>query len=68
MSYVSEVIAAVEAKHPHETEFLQTVKEVLTSIEPAVNDNSLTETDYPNRRSALAYTFRMGEYSVPLKA
>ncbi|MBR4116397.1 MAG: glutamate dehydrogenase, partial [Bacteroidales bacterium] len=39
MSYVSEVIAAVEAKHPHETEFLQTVKEVLTSIEPAVNAN-----------------------------
>lgn len=39
MSYVSEVIAAVEAKHPNETEFLQTVKEVLTSIEPAVNAN-----------------------------
>ena len=39
MSYVSEVIASVEAKYPNETEFLQTVKEVLTSIEPAVNAN-----------------------------
>ena len=39
MSYVSEVISATEAKHPNQPEFLQTVKEVLTSLEPVINKN-----------------------------
>ena len=39
MSYVSEVISATEAKHPNQPEFLQTVHEVLTSLEPIINKN-----------------------------
>ena len=36
MSYISEVIEATARKNPGEPEFMQTVKEVLTSLEPAV--------------------------------
>ncbi len=39
MSYVSEVIASVESKNAAQPEFLQTVKEVLTSLEPVINAN-----------------------------
>ncbi len=39
MSYVSEVISATEAKNPNQPEFLQTVKEVLTSLEPVIKKN-----------------------------
>ena len=39
MSYISEVLAATEAKNSYQTEFLQTVKEVLTSLEPVINAN-----------------------------
>ena len=36
MSYISEVIETTARKNPGEPEFMQTVKEVLTSLEPAV--------------------------------
>lgn len=36
MSYISEVIEATAAKNPGQEEFMQTVKEVLESIAPAV--------------------------------
>ena len=39
MSYISEVLAATEAKNSYQTEFLQTVKEVLKSLEPVINAN-----------------------------
>lgn len=39
MSYISEVLAATEAKNSYQTEFLQTVKEVLTTLEPVINAN-----------------------------
>ena len=39
MSYVSEDIASVESKNAAQPEFLQTVKEVLTSLEPVINAN-----------------------------
>lgn len=39
MSYTSEVIAAVEGKYADQKEFLQTVREVLTSLEPIIEAN-----------------------------
>lgn len=39
MSYISEVIAATEAKNPGQPEFMQTVKEVLLSLAPAIENN-----------------------------
>jgi len=39
MSYISEIIEATQAKNPNEPEFMQTVKEVLLSIAPAVEKN-----------------------------
>lgn len=35
-SYIQRTIDAVKAKNPHEPEFIQTVEEVLTSIEPVI--------------------------------
>ncbi len=46
--YLSEVLSKVEAKNAHEPEFLQAVKEVLTSIEPVILKH---EEEY--RKSAL---------------
>ncbi len=34
MSYISEVKAAVAARNPNQSEFMQTVDEVLTTIAP----------------------------------
>ena len=39
MSYISEVIAATEVKNACQPEFLQTVKEVLTSLQPVIDAN-----------------------------
>ncbi len=39
MSYIDEVIARVEAKNPGQPEFLQAVKEVLTSLAPVIEKN-----------------------------
>ena len=39
MSYISEVIEQTERKNPDQKEFLQTVKEVLGSLAPAVEEN-----------------------------
>lgn len=39
MSYISEVIENTIVKNPGEPQFMQTVKEVFTSIEPAVKQN-----------------------------
>ncbi|MBQ7010262.1 MAG: NADP-specific glutamate dehydrogenase [Clostridia bacterium] len=39
MSYASEVIAATEKKFPDQPEFLQTVKEVIESLEPVIAKN-----------------------------
>lgn len=36
MSYIQEVIAATEAKNQDQPEFMQTVKEVLTSLAPVI--------------------------------
>lgn len=38
-AYLAEVYAKVESRNPGETEFLQTVREVLESIEPVVEQN-----------------------------
>ncbi len=38
-NYINEVIAATEAQNPNEPEFMQTVKEVLTSLAPVVEAN-----------------------------
>ena len=46
--YLNEVLSKVEAKNAHEPEFLQAVKEVLTSIEPVILKH---EEEY--RKSAL---------------
>ena len=35
--YIERVIEATKAKNSHEPEFLQTVEEVLTSLEPVIN-------------------------------
>ena len=37
MSYVEEVYAGLEAKHPNEPEFLEAAKRVLDSLEPIVS-------------------------------
>ncbi len=39
MTYVERVIAGVEKKHSHEPEFVQTVTEVLKSLEPVVEQH-----------------------------
>ena len=39
MSYASEVIAATEKKFPDQPEFIQTVKEVIESLEPVIAKN-----------------------------
>ena len=39
MSYISEVIAATEAKNPGQPEFMQTVREVLESLAPVIEAN-----------------------------
>lgn len=39
MSYISEVIEMTERKNPGEPEFMQTVKEVLESLAPAIEQN-----------------------------
>lgn len=39
MSYIQEVIAATEAKNQDQPEFMQTVKEVLTSLAPVIEKN-----------------------------
>ncbi|MDD5940478.1 MAG: NADP-specific glutamate dehydrogenase [Lachnospiraceae bacterium] len=39
MSYVEEVYAKLEAKHPHEPEFLEAAKRILDSIAPIVDAN-----------------------------
>ncbi len=36
-AYIEKVLAATKAKNPNEPEFLQTVEEVLTSLEPVIN-------------------------------
>ena len=36
-AYLASVIENVKKKHAHEPEFVQTVEEVLTSVEPVVN-------------------------------
>ncbi len=36
MSYITDVIESTQLKNPNQPEFMQTVKEVLTSLEPAV--------------------------------
>ena len=36
MSYVTEVIEQTELKNPGQPQFMQTVKEVLSSLEPAI--------------------------------
>lgn len=36
---ISEILASLEARHPGESEYLQAVKEVLTSIEEVYNDH-----------------------------
>ena len=37
--YLEKVLAKVEAKNPNEPEYLQAVKEVLSSIEPVIDAN-----------------------------
>ncbi|MBQ3754895.1 MAG: NADP-specific glutamate dehydrogenase, partial [Clostridia bacterium] len=39
MSYIQEVIEQTELKNPGQPQFMQTVKEVLTSLKPAVEQN-----------------------------
>ena len=39
MSYVQRVIDDVAKKHANEPEFVQTVTEVLTSLEPVIEQN-----------------------------
>ena len=39
MSYITEVIEQTEAKNPGQPQFMQTVKEVLSSLEPAMQKN-----------------------------
>ncbi len=39
MSYISEVIETTALKNPNQPQFMQTVKEVLTSLAPAVEQN-----------------------------
>ncbi len=39
MSYISEVIEQTELKNPNQPQFMQTVKEVLSSLAPAVEQN-----------------------------
>ena len=39
MSYITEVIEQTEAKNPGQPQFMQTVKEVLSSLEPAIKTN-----------------------------
>lgn len=39
MSYISEVIEQTELKNPNQPQFMQTVKEVLTSLAPAIEQN-----------------------------
>lgn len=39
MGYVDEVLALVEEKNPNELEFLQAVKEVLSSLRPVIDEN-----------------------------
>jgi glutamate dehydrogenase (NADP+) len=41
MSYITDVIAHTEAKNPGQSEFMQTVKEVLESLEPAIKKNEM---------------------------
>ena len=41
--YVDRVYAGLAARNPHETEFLQAVREVLTSVEPVVQANPQIE-------------------------
>lgn len=42
MSYISEVIEQTELKNPGQPQFMQTVKEVLTSLAPAVEQHEET--------------------------
>lgn len=46
MSYISEVIAQTEQKNADQKEFLQTVKEVLGSLAPAVEENEAVYRKY----------------------
>ncbi len=39
MSYISEVIEQTELKNPNQPQFMQTVKEVLSSLAPAIEQN-----------------------------
>lgn len=39
MSYITEVIEQTELKNPNQPQFMQTVKEVLTSLAPAIEQN-----------------------------
>lgn len=39
MSYISEIIEKTEAANPNQPEFMQTVKEVLESLKPAIEKN-----------------------------
>ena len=41
MSYISEVKAAVAARNPNQSEFMQTVDEVLTTIAPVVENDPI---------------------------
>lgn len=43
MTYCERVIESVKAKYAHEPEFIQTVEEVLTSLEPVINSDSKYE-------------------------
>ena len=39
MSYISEVIEKTELQNPNQPQFMQTVKEVLSSLTPAIEQN-----------------------------
>ncbi|MFH1997619.1 MAG: NADP-specific glutamate dehydrogenase [Patescibacteria group bacterium] len=40
LSYIKQIIQLAKQKNPHQPEFLQTVKEILESIKPVINQNS----------------------------
>ncbi|MBP9989180.1 MAG: NADP-specific glutamate dehydrogenase [Ruminococcus sp.] len=39
MSYISEIVEGIEKRYSHQQEFIQTVHEVLTSLEPVIEKN-----------------------------
>ena len=53
MSYVEEVYAGLEAKHPNEPEFLEAAKRVLDSLEPIEAPSPRQKSLRPARRRSL---------------